>query len=67
MNNFIKIIVDHDKKCYECYVNINSIISFAKGHSDCNCIIRLYNNQIIRSKTTMKKIKKLIIESQKGE
>ena len=63
MNNFIKIIVDHDKNCYECYVNI----SFAKGHSDCNCIIRLNNNQIIRSKTTMKKIKKLIIESQKGE
>nr|DAS27426.1 MAG TPA: hypothetical protein [Caudoviricetes sp.] len=68
MSDFIKIIVDHDKSCYECYVNINSIISFAKGHSDCNCIIN-FNNRMIRSKTTMEEIKRLIEEKQqhKGE
>nr|DAL04204.1 MAG TPA: hypothetical protein [Caudoviricetes sp.] len=69
MNNFIKVIVDSNLGEYDCYININSIAYFTKGHSNCNCLIRLYNNSIISTTITMQEIKRLIEEKQqhKGE
>jgi len=65
MTDFIKVMVECNNGPYECYINVNSITNFAKGHSDCNCIIHLCNNEKIRTITTMKEIKELIFK--KGE
>ena len=65
MTNFIKVIVDCNKGPYECYINVNSITNFAKGHSDCNCIIHLSNGESIRVINTIQEIKELIFT--KGE
>lgn len=67
MNNFIKITVDCNAGPYECYINVNSITNFAKGHSDCNCIIHLCNGEAIRTITTIKEIKELILKKGEGK
>lgn len=67
MKDFIKVMVECPFGCYELYININSIITFGKGHNKYNCTIELSNNQVMWIKQTPQEIEKLIIESQKGE
>lgn len=69
MNNFIKVTADYGKGAYDCYVNIQNILYFAKERSNCNCLIYLANDDVIPTITTMQEIKRLIEEKQqhKGE
>jgi hypothetical protein len=69
MKNFIKVTVDYSEGAYDCYVNIQNILCFAKENDNHNCVIYLANDDVIFTTTTMEEIKRLIEEKQqhKGE